>query len=82
MDEEARRSRFRSQFLTGRNPEEQTAAVRRFLALAHEGFVEYVEDLLTISRRRDRDAENLYRLQVSMLQNIVPLQTRLAARQI
>jgi hypothetical protein len=78
VDEEARRHRFRSQFLTGRNPEEQTAAVRGFLALAHEGFVEYVEDLLTISRRRDRDAANLYRLQVSMLQNIVPLQTRLA----
>ena len=47
-----------------------------FLSLAKEGLVSYVEDILTVSRRRWRDAANLYRLQVWMLQTICPLLAR------
>ena len=75
MDEKAIEARFRAGILRPTDKREVRIAVNAFSLAAVRGYPGLIEDMLTVSKRRVRDPLNLFRLQMSMMNEILALES-------
>jgi len=74
MDEKALRARYQSTFVSATDPKRRAATLLGYSRAAARNYVEFVADLIDLSRRRAMDPFNLVRLQRWMLQHVIPMQ--------